>query len=154
MKRVFSLVLIFSLLLGVFIVPNFAAEDNRVIIHYQRNDENYDGWNIWLWPKGGEGNAYDFSYEDEFGKIAIIDLADIDDEAGFIIRLNDWESKDIDSDRYVKLNKINEENVLEMFLVQSVESTYYSLEEVDLTPKFLRLEVIENNVIYVSLRKP
>lgn len=281
MKRLFSLVLIFSLLFGVFIIPNFAAEENRVIIHYQRDDGNYEGWNIWLWPKVGEGNAYDFSYEDEFGKIAIIDLADIDEEVGFIIRLNeweskdvsmdriiitkdgfaeiwvytdqedfyyeppegnevfnpneaillpgseaivevvgedsvsmkihyhrfdgnyegwniwlwpdgkegaayqfngedeygvyadivvpdtegvsqigyivrlnDWEAKDVDSDRYVKLNKINEENILEMFLVQSVEKAYHSLEEVDLTPKFLRLEAIENNVIYITTTIP
>nr|WP_313126297.1 pullulanase-associated domain-containing protein [Proteiniclasticum ruminis] len=26
-------------------------------VHYRRFDENYDGWNLWIWPQGGEGNT-------------------------------------------------------------------------------------------------
>jgi len=34
-----------------------AEGDLELRIHYRRFDENYDGWNLWMWPKGGEGEV-------------------------------------------------------------------------------------------------
>ena len=31
------------------------AAQTTVILHYQRSDASYDGWNVWMWPEGGSG---------------------------------------------------------------------------------------------------
>ena len=35
------------------------ATELTLNVHYLREDGVYDGWNVWLWPDGGdEGKAY------------------------------------------------------------------------------------------------
>ena len=40
-----------------------AAEELVLKLHYNREDGNYDGWDVWIWEIGGEGNGYAFAEE-------------------------------------------------------------------------------------------
>lgn len=54
------------------------AEDKNLItlrLHYHRPDGNYEGWNVWSWREGSEGQQYDFTSEDEDGgKVVTFEL--------------------------------------------------------------------------------
>jgi pullulanase len=78
------------------------AASAEITIHYRRDDGGYDPWNIWAWPEGGEGAAYPFTDEDAYGKIAVIELPDVQDRIGFIVRTDAWE-KDVAEDRFIDL---------------------------------------------------
>ena len=44
------------------------SNESGFAIHYLRPDGQYDGWNLWLWVKDGQGAAYQFNVaEDETG---------------------------------------------------------------------------------------
>ena len=73
-----------------------------LVVHYQREDRNYEGWNLWVWEDNKVGKEIRFSTEDDFGKIAVYQTENELQEFGFLIRLNDWEKKDVDLDRKVE----------------------------------------------------
>ena len=79
------------------------AAQTTVILHYQRGGEDYDGWNVWMWPEGGSGKEVKFKAEDDFGKIAVYQTSEDLSKVGFIIRLNEWEDKDCGEDRFIEL---------------------------------------------------
>ena len=82
----------------------YAAPGTQFIVHYGgREDGNYTGWNMWIWEEGFEGQAIDFTAEDEFGKIAMYQCSESSDRIGFIVRLNNWEAKDVEVDRYADI---------------------------------------------------
>ena len=82
----------------------YAAPGTQLIVHYGgREDGNYAGWNMWIWEEGFEGTAVDFTAEDSFGKIAIYQCKENTDRIGFIVRLNNWEAKDVEADRFVDI---------------------------------------------------
>ena len=84
-----------------FITTVKAATTVTLTIHYHRADGNYDGWNLWVWPETKDGAAYQFQAgTDDFGKTAVISLDTDKTTFGFIVRLNEWEAKDIATDRF------------------------------------------------------
>lgn len=107
-RRLIALGLIFLLvfsMLGTMGVSNQKVEAAGVtlIVHYNRSAGDYDGWNLWVWPDGGEGKECNFTAEDDFGKIAVF-KSDVDtDKVGFLVKFNEWEEKDISEDRFVTL---------------------------------------------------
>lgn len=78
-----------------------------VNLHYLREDDTYDGWNVWFWSDG-DGSAYEFQEEkkDDKGAVASITLPSETMQLGFIVRLNEWEAKDTDGDRFVDLAEV------------------------------------------------
>ncbi|NUU98474.1 type I pullulanase [Marinitoga sp. 1138] len=140
--------LIISLLISVFIFATFpsysqgkSAEDFNaktvLIIHYHRFDNNYNGWNLWIWPhkpQSLEGHAYQFTGKDDFGPYAIITFDEKYTELGYIIRLNEWQAKDVAKDRFVK---IPESGIAEIWVVTSVEEPYLKASDVDIRPRVL-----------------
>lgn len=97
-----ALVMTVSSMLGQ-LMPSITAKaaSDILIIHYGgREDENYEGWNLWVWEDGKEGKQIDFQQEDSFGKIAVVNLSKTG-KVGFIVRKNDWEAKDTEADRFV-----------------------------------------------------
>lgn len=76
-----------------------------VIIHYKRADGNYKGWDMWLWPKGGEGKAVKFEGVAEGGAYAIVPVPAGTTEVGFLVRCcnGGWDKKDWDADRFITL---------------------------------------------------
>lgn len=123
-------------------------------VHYRRFDENYEGWNLWVWPKGGEGAAYEFTSSDAYGAVAEIPVVSGDaEELGIIVRKGEWEAKDVDMDRFIPLSKA-QDGVLELYLLEKDATLYYTLEEVDLSPKILKAELTTINKIKVNLSVP
>ena len=103
------------------------ATELTLNVHYLREDGVYDGWNVWLWPDGGdEGKAYTFGTDkDEHGVKTTAVFPAGTTTIGFIVRLNEWESKDIDSDQFITLNGVIAGTV-EVYITSGVEG--YKLE--------------------------
>lgn len=88
------------------LIPGMAARaaGMTLIVHYGgRSDGNYEGWNLWIWEEGREGQQADFTDEDEFGKVAVYQTNRTPGKIGFIVRLNQWEDKDVSDDRFVEM---------------------------------------------------
>lgn len=79
----------------------FAQDQVNIEIHYLRPDGNYTGWSVWIWEPGRDGQAVEFEEVGPNGAVARITLATQASEIGFIVRLNDWEQKDTDADRFI-----------------------------------------------------
>ncbi len=105
MKKIISILLILTLVLAN--VPSMAFASTSVIIHYHRDDNNYEGWQIWGWAEGKDGKDFEFTEEDAFGAVAYIDLAEDAEKMGFIIKTADW-TKDVGDDRFIDLSQGNE----------------------------------------------
>lgn len=112
---------------------NKKHEKVQLNLHYYRFDENYDNWDIWAWPKYGDGKSYEFSKEDEFGKIAKIDykLGDYGykentDSIGFLVKKSNWSDRDINYDRFVNLAYTNENGIIDVYIVQGDENIYFN----------------------------
>lgn len=89
------------------LTPGMKAEaaGTTLIVHYGgRADNNYEGWNLWLWEDGREGQQVDFTDEDDFGKVAVYQTNRKPASIGFIVRLNEWENKDVADDRFVTMD--------------------------------------------------
>ena len=71
-----------------------ASEAVYVKIRYNRPDNNYDGWNLWVWEAGKDGKRVNFIGEDEDGVFAVIETSKDAGELGYILRKsegsNDW----------------------------------------------------------------
>lgn len=161
MKKILSIILVCLMIFSVLPLKSSTsyaalADEQIVKVHYHRFDGNYDGWNLWIWAKGGEGKQYDFTSEDAFGKLAEIALENVGDasELGFIVRKGEWEAKDVEADRFVSLNQVNAEGVLEFYLVQGAEPVYFSEAEIDLSPKFLKAAFIDEKTVQLTTSKP
>jgi pullulanase len=127
----------------------------QINLHYHRYDEVYDGWNVWFWPKDGEGKAYDFNGEDKFDKVLTVNLDNTEglESVGFIIRLNEWEKKDYDSDRFIDLSLVKD-NKIDVYLLQGDSKIYTDISEIDLSPKFLSASFYNSSEIKFSLTVP
>ena len=100
--RVF-LCLVLLLVFGFGLIPFSlveAAGTTTLVVHYQRADQNYQPWNLWLWSAGLDGKAYVFNGEDKFGKVATYELPGSFNSVGLIVRTDNWE-KDINEDRFI-----------------------------------------------------
>ena len=68
-----ALLMVFSTIFTVATPTEVKADGTKtIIIHYNREDGNYDNWDVWAWPKDAEGTNYPFSYSDDFGKVCVI----------------------------------------------------------------------------------
>lgn len=72
-------------------------------LEYERADDNYDGWNLWVWGTGVKDGKIDFTQKDDGGVTAIIRAASDVNRIGCIVRLNDWEAREWDQDRFIVL---------------------------------------------------
>lgn len=101
-----ALLMVFMTVVSV-LTPGLTARaaGMTLIIHYGgRADDSYDGWNLWIWEEGREGQQVDFTDEDDFGKVAVYQTNRKPASIGFIVRLNQWEDKDMGDDRFVAMD--------------------------------------------------
>ena len=108
----------------------------QVFIHYRRYDEKYKKWNVWGWIDDQEGVSYSFDEDDDYGKIFKVNLKDLDaaNQFGLIMRKGDWETRDIDQDRFIDLSKAVD-GQLHVYLLEGDSTIYYNEADVDLTPR-------------------
>lgn len=108
-----------------------AASTVTITIHYHRTDADYTGWNLWVWPEAADGKAYTFGDTvDDFGKTAVITLDSTATTFGLLVRLNEWEQKDIASDRFFDVTG----GKAEIWLKQGDKTIYTSKPSLDSTP--------------------
>jgi pullulanase len=81
-------------------------DEPSVVIHYHRNDNNYEGWNLWLWGFGYDGVAYEFNGTSDYGVYAHYPLSNWvgSTMVGFIVRTDEW-AKDPSPDRFINLDE-------------------------------------------------
>jgi len=134
-KRNFSIfmtaVMILSLWLPFVPAPQaFAVDssaavevtDRTVRVNYIREDQQYDGWNIWVWNTGRQNDQINFqSYENG---MAAADIAVAPETAsiGLLIRSTDnWNTavKEFDKDRIIPVNK--NDSITKAFITSGVE---------------------------------
>jgi len=108
-----------------------AASTVTITVHYHRTDADYTGWNLWVWPEAADGKAYTFGDTvDDFGKTSVITVDSTATTFGFIVRLNEWEEKDIASDRFFDIT----DGKAEIWLKQGDKTVYTSKPSLDSTP--------------------
>ncbi|RLQ95565.1 type I pullulanase [Falsibacillus albus] len=130
----------------------------KVKIHYHRYDQNYDGWNLWVWNPEHDGQKVNFDAMDDYGKVAEVELNDPDgiEKLGFIVRKstegNDWASKDIDHDRYI--TRFDADGTAEVWLVQGQETIYENQGFVNLNPAITHASIDAFNQITLETNVP
>lgn len=115
---------ILAIIMGITLclVGNLAAQaKTELIIHYHRSDQQYDPWNLWIWPQGREGQVYRFTGEDDFGKVARVELTGDYASVGIIVRTDNWR-KDVAIDRFIEIKN----GYAEIWLVTGDHTIYYS----------------------------
>lgn len=127
----------------------------NVTVHYQRYDNDYTGWNLWLWPKGKDGAGYSFTDRDAFGVFGTFTVPNTAaaDAIGVIVRLskggNDWAAKDVGVDRFI--TSFNPDLSAEIWLVQDQEQIHYS--EPVLTPEITSANLDDARIIRIGVNK-
>ncbi|MGC8708593.1 MAG: pullulanase-associated domain-containing protein, partial [Athalassotoga sp.] len=125
-----------------------------LIIHYHRYDGNYSGWNLWVWPYRPEslaGAAYQFTGEDSYGPYAIIKFDQKYTQLGFIVRLNDWQAKDVSEDRHVV---IPSSGVAEIWVLEGQYEWYTNPNDVDISPRAMGAFLNSLNKVDLYLTNP
>ena len=112
-------------------LPAYALNaTTTVTVHYQRFDNDYTGWNLWMWPKGKDGAGYTFTEKDEFGVWGTFKVPNTAsaEAIGVIVRLskdgNDWAAKDVSEDRYI--TSFLPDGSAEIWLIQEDKQIYYN----------------------------
>ncbi len=154
------LVMVFTLstLGGVYLPagPVQAANQLQIKIHYHRYEGDYDSWNVWSWLSGADGAAYEFSEEDDFGKVAAytLDIPDGTKEIGFIVRhstdSNAWDLKDTPDDRFIDITKAKD-GVLDVYVIQDEKEFGYGKDEMSLAPKILKASLEDSKTVAFSV---
>lgn len=100
-----AIMLVFTVVGIMPIAVNAEEGKITVIVHYQRKNADYDGWNLWIWPDGGNGSENRFVSTDDWGKIAVFKKESDAKKVGIIVRKGDWEEKDVGDDRFIELDE-------------------------------------------------
>lgn len=131
-------------------------------VHYYRYDQDYTGWELWIWEKGHEGKPYMFNYHeslnDDVRKIAMVAEINVSGfmarEAGIIVRRGGWHERDLYVDRYFTLSDKAMTDSDDIYLVQDTVQIFPSRQELCLMPGFAAA-VFENfREILVRLQSP
>ena len=103
LDRIISSLLALTLLLTMTAGAVSAADGDGIVIklHYHRPDGEYDGWDVWFWAEGKDGNGYPFAEEN--GEMVSTFVADAGvARVGFIVRTAGWD-KDINADQFIDI---------------------------------------------------
>ncbi|MEM6756515.1 MAG: type I pullulanase [Planctomycetota bacterium] len=105
-----------------------------LVVHYHRPDDQYTGWNLWAWNDSADGRARPFAGETDFGRYAVVPVDDTAHQVGLIVRLNEWQAKDHDADRFVDLA---DGRVTEVWLVSGDPTVHRDANDIDMTPRLV-----------------
>ncbi len=105
-SSVLTLVMVLTLFLSDIGMSVVARADEGVTLklHYHREDGDYESWDVWMWPEGGEGAGYPLTEEDG-DMVATMSVPAGKTKVGFIVRTQDW-TKDIDMDQFIDLSEV------------------------------------------------
>ncbi len=129
--------------------------EDSISFHYQRSDNDYSSWDMWLWESGKEGAGFAFNGIDDWGAIAAYPLSTwtdvINNSLGFIIRKggNDWVSKDCGGkDLFVDFSQFNkdEKGIYHIYMI-SGDGNIYSDANGSVKPSITYCTFTKNNQI-------
>ncbi len=115
-----------------------------IVVHYHRYDGKYEGWNLWIWPVkpvSFEGKAYQFTEVDDFGVKATVEIPLDLTEVGIIVRLREWEEKDVAKDRFIEIK----DGKAEVYILQNDEQIYTS--KPDTSPRVFFAKLVDFSTI-------
>ena len=81
-----------------------AAGDLVLKLHYNREDGNYDDWDVWLWEEGKDGAGFPFA-EENGEMVATKVITPGTTSVGFIVRTSSW-TKDINEDQFIDISEM------------------------------------------------
>ncbi|KOR90612.1 type I pullulanase [Paenibacillus solani] len=85
--------------------PTHMKEElTKIVIDYERQDQAYDGWNVWVWGTGVQDGSVPFSLTDSGTGRAVFYAASGTKRVGCIVRLNDWEDREGEHDWYIDIS--------------------------------------------------
>ena len=131
-------------------------------IHYYRYDQDYTGWDLWVWEKGREGSAFMFQRQENLNgdiqKSAIVAELDVSGftshEMGVIVRRGGWYERDLYVDRYFTLTDNALTSSDDIYIVQDTTDIFNSEGELCLSPGF-ETAIFENfREIFIRLQAP
>lgn len=152
MKRKLGVLAVIATLFLAVLPAHALKASTTVTVHYQRFDNDYTDWNLWLWPKGKDGAGYTFTTKDSFGVSGTFTVPNTasSDAIGIIVRLskggNDWAAKDVSEDRYI--TTFLPDGSAEIWLIQDDKQIYYS--EPVTTPEIVSASI--DNIRSVTVR--
>ncbi len=74
---------------------------------YERPDENYKDWDVWVWGTGTQDDNIDFTGFEAGKAIANIGVGPNIEQVGFKVRKGNWEEEEPGGDRYIKVNPLD-----------------------------------------------
>ncbi|MEK3788673.1 type I pullulanase [Paenibacillus sp. FSL K6-1230] len=74
-----------------------------ITLYYERPDQSYEGWNVWVWGTGLQDGQISLERIEDGRAVAHIRVAPHVRRVGYILRLKQWEAKDIEMDRYIDI---------------------------------------------------
>lgn len=128
-----------------------------VNLHYYRSGNDYEGWNVWHWIDGKDGQQAEFAAEDSYGKTATFDLEDAEgfSKLNFIIRKgtpdNEWQEKDGDSDRSVYV--IEGQDTMDIWVMENDALIYNHPEFIVKDQRIKKASIETMQEINISLAK-
>ena len=133
--------IIFCLSLIPFTSIQVKAEEKtqKIKIRFQKADEDYTSFDIWAWWTGNDGKDIKFSYKDEKGVYALLDVP-ATGELGFIVRKDDWSLKATSNITY-DLSKGEKEIIITAGTLDKDNPKDYSVEEVELYKDYENVKV-------------
>ncbi|WP_068504859.1 type I pullulanase [Paenibacillus kribbensis] len=81
-----------------------SASFRTVELIYERADRQYSGWNVWVWGTGYRDGHVELRDLEDGRAVARIQVALDVQRIGYIVRLNQWDAKDIEADRYIEVD--------------------------------------------------
>ncbi|WP_172194026.1 type I pullulanase [Saccharibacillus qingshengii] len=118
-------------------------EPRRLILEYERDDRDYEGWNVWMWGAAFGSRRVDFADINGDRAVALLEVAPDVNSLGFIVRHEEWEKKDIAADRYIDLGTITGDWIRIRIRSGEFRVSAEALDEADIPAeqeKFARLE--------------
>jgi len=92
-------------------IPTLATDgDITLRFHYEREDGIYEGWEMWFWDNAAVPSTHldpPYQFEEVDGEmICTVPLNPGTMEIGYIVRLGDWEAKDIEEDQFIDITGV------------------------------------------------
>lgn len=161
-----KVITVLLMVMGIFATPQHSQAESTVVgepipddhvrVHYQRADDNYEGWGLHLWNASDEnpaidykvdwGNPVQFEQVTSYGMYVDIPVNDSTNGLNFIVHKGD--QKDTSNDRSFPTS-----GEKEFWLVQGQEDVY--LEEPELSTQVSSATITaENEITGLLTRKP
>ena len=135
--------------------------EDSVAIHYERDDNSYSNWTLWLWdPEGTDDNAEDdFNYQDDYGVIALYPLSRFGalsgGKLGFIVKTKGSWTKDTEADRFIVFSELKkDENDIYHVYLSKGDTHIYTDPEKTISDVISLVRFMNERQVYLEASNP